>query len=88
MLYTYVISSNYRFYTSKKNPTTNFKILSNLNHNEKHSEVDADLSYGSDPKDVNKQVSVKASLDRQIMSWSAASVTFIGEYKKGNVCPS
>ena len=71
--------------TSKKSPELNFKLVGNVNHNKKHSEIDADIKYGADLKDQNKQISVAASLDRALKSWSVASAAFKGQLIKGKV---
>ena len=75
----------FRTFSSKQSPAANIKLVSNLENNKKHSEFDADLKYSGDLKDTNKQITIGASVDRKIKSWSDATVSINGEFKKGNV---
>ena len=63
----------------------NSKMIANLNHNKRHSELEADIAYGSDFKDVNKQISFSASMDRAIKSIKQASISINGKLLAGSV---
>ena len=61
------------------------KMLANLDHSKKHSQIDAEISYGPNAKDANKQISLLVSLDKAIRNWSKASAEFNAQFRKGNV---
>ena len=69
----------------KRNPELNLKMIGNVNHNKKHSEVDLDVRYGADFKDDEKQIALSASMDRVIKSWAAASASVNAQFLMGKV---
>ena len=69
----------------KRNPEMNLKMIGNVNHNKKHSEVDLDVRYGADFKDGDKQIALSASMDRVIKSWAAASAFVNAQFLMGKV---
>ena len=69
----------------KQNPELNLKFTGNVNHNSKRSEIDTDISYGPDFKDDDKQISLSASLNRNIKSLTYASASFNGNFMMGKV---
>ena len=72
---------------SKKNPDLNFKLITNVNHNKRSSGFDANINYGPNFKDAEKQITVDGNLDRRIKSWSMAAVDFSGKMEIGSVSP-
>lgn len=60
-------------------------MIGNVNHNRKHSEVDADIFYGKDFKDALRQISLSAGLDRAMTSWKQSALKFTGQFRKGKV---
>ena len=69
----------------KRNPELNVKLVGNINHNKKHSEVDLDVRYGADFKDEEKHIDLSASMDRAIKSWSSASAAMNAQFSMGKV---
>ena len=63
----------------------NVKLVGNINHNKKHSEVDLDVRYGADFKDEEKHIDLSASMDRAIKSWSSASAAMNAQFLMGKV---
>ena len=77
--------SLFRNLAVKQNPELNFKLTGNVNHNSKRSEIDVDVSYGPDFKDDDKQISLSASMNRNIKSLTYASASFNGNFMMGKI---
>lgn len=61
------------------------KLIGNVNHNNRHSELEADIAYGTDFKDANKQISLSMAVDRAFKSWSEAQASVNGKLLVGTV---
>ncbi|XP_045158693.2 uncharacterized protein LOC123524511 [Mercenaria mercenaria] len=57
----------------KRNPEFNMKILSDLSHNKKHTEINGDIWYGADFKNDDKHIDMRLEMNRNLKSLMAAS---------------
>lgn len=57
----------------KRNPELNLKLLSEISHNTKHTEIDGDLWYGPDFKNEEKHAEIRFEMNRNIKSLMDAS---------------
>lgn len=62
----------------KRNPEYNFKVMSEIDHNKKHTEIDSVLWFGPDFKDATKRMDYGFEMNR---NWPKNSVDFNTRFK-------
>ena len=52
----------------KRNPELNLKLLGNVNHNKKHTDIDLDVRYGANVKDESRHIDMAFEVNRNMKS--------------------